>query len=72
MDEGRNKLENEEDEVKDYRYEELLERVFGILRENKPELSGEKRRTILKPPQVVKITQAFLSRFMMKCHEIGV
>ena len=28
------------------------DRVFGILRENNPELTGEKRRTIMKPPQV--------------------
>lgn len=29
------------------------DRVFGILRENNPELTGEKRRTIMKPPQVL-------------------
>ena len=28
------------------------DRVFGILKENNPELTGEKRRTIVKPPQV--------------------
>ena len=28
------------------------DRVFGILREHNPELTGEKRRTIMKPPQV--------------------
>eukprot|EP00983_Pelagomonas_calceolata_P119541 1160616-Pelagomonas_calceolata.AAC.10 len=27
------------------------ERVFGILREKNPELTGERRRTVLKPPQ---------------------
>ena len=27
-------------------------RVFGILRENNPDLAGEKHKTILKPPQV--------------------
>lgn len=37
---------------RDYTYEELLDRVFGILRERNPELSGERRRTVLKPPQV--------------------
>ena len=31
------------------------DRVFGILRENNPELTGEKRRTIMKPPQVCSI-----------------
>lgn len=30
----------------------LSGRVFGILRENNPELTGERRRTIMKPPQV--------------------
>eukprot|EP00898_Chlorokybus_atmophyticus_P006468 jgi/Chlat1/6822/Chrsp51S06505 len=39
---------------RDYHYEELLDRVFGILRENNPELAGEKRRTIMKPPQVLR------------------
>ena len=28
------------------------DRVFANLRENNPELTGEKRRTIMKPPQV--------------------
>lgn len=28
------------------------DRVFGILREKNPELTGERRRTVLKPPQV--------------------
>ena len=37
----------------DYKYEELLDRVFNILRENNPELAGEKRRTIIRPPQVL-------------------
>ncbi|EIE25598.1 hypothetical protein COCSUDRAFT_22793 [Coccomyxa subellipsoidea C-169] len=39
---------------RDYTYQELLDRVFGILRENNPELTGEKRRTIMKPPQVAR------------------
>jgi hypothetical protein len=30
----------------------LPDRVFGILREKNPELTGERRRTVLKPPQV--------------------
>lgn len=58
--------ENEEDRLdnqpklpwdgsdRDYSYQELLDRVFGILRENNPELTGEKRRTIMKPPQVAR------------------
>mmetsp|Transcript_36309 Transcript_36309/g.43888 ORF Transcript_36309/g.43888 Transcript_36309/m.43888 type:complete len:293 (+) Transcript_36309:121-999(+) len=39
---------------RDYHYEELLGRVFGMLRENNPELAGEKQKTILKPPQVLR------------------
>lgn len=39
---------------RDYTYDELLDRVFGILKENNPELTGERRRTSLKPPQVAR------------------
>lgn len=39
---------------RDYTYEELLDRVFGILREHNPALTGERRRTIMKPPQVAR------------------
>ncbi len=37
---------------RDYTYQELLTRVFNTLRERNPELTGERRRTVLKPPQV--------------------
>lgn len=40
--------------TRDYHYEELLGRVFGMLRANNPELAGEKQKTILKPPQVLR------------------
>jgi translation initiation factor 2 subunit 2 len=40
--------------TRDYHYEELLGRVFGILRQHNPELAGEKHKTILKPPQVLR------------------
>ena len=33
-------------------YAASADRVFDILKENNPELTGEKRRTIMKPPQV--------------------
>ncbi|EFJ17507.1 hypothetical protein SELMODRAFT_114331, partial [Selaginella moellendorffii] len=39
---------------REYFYEELLGRVFNILHENNPELAGEKRRTIMRPPQVLR------------------
>ncbi|WCJ34100.1 eukaryotic translation initiation factor 2 beta subunit [Euphorbia peplus] len=39
---------------RDYHYEELLGRVFNILRENNPELAGDRRRTVMRPPQVLR------------------
>ena len=36
------------------------DRVFDILKENNPELTGEKRRTIMKPPQVWTIAQLLM------------
>jgi len=40
----------------DYTYDELLTRVFNIMREKNPELmAGEKKRFTMRPPQVVKI-----------------
>ncbi|XP_023728421.1 eukaryotic translation initiation factor 2 subunit beta isoform X1 [Lactuca sativa] len=39
---------------RDYLYEELLSRVFHILRENNPELAGDRRRTVIRPPQVLR------------------
>lgn len=39
---------------KNYEYEELLGRVFNILRENNPQLAGDRRRTVIRPPQVMR------------------
>ena len=39
--------------TRDYHYDEMLGRVFGILREKNPQLS-EKSKTIIKPPQVLR------------------
>lgn len=39
---------------RDYEYEELLSRVFNVLRENNPELAGDRRRTVMRPPQVLR------------------
>ncbi|KAL3621630.1 hypothetical protein CASFOL_036542 [Castilleja foliolosa] len=39
---------------RDYQYEELLGRVFNILRENNPDLAGDRRRTVIRPPQVLR------------------
>ncbi|KAF3961886.1 hypothetical protein CMV_013537 [Castanea mollissima] len=38
----------------DYEYEELLGRVFNILRKNNPELAADRRRTVMRPPQVLR------------------
>ncbi|XP_050244196.1 eukaryotic translation initiation factor 2 subunit beta-like isoform X4 [Quercus robur] len=32
----------------------LLSRMFNILRENNPELAGDRRRTVIRPPQVLR------------------
>lgn len=41
---------------RDYTYDELLTRVFDIMREKNPEMvAGEKRRFVMRPPQVVRI-----------------
>lgn len=40
---------------RDYTYDELLQRVFDIMREKNPEMvAGEKKRFVMKPPQVSK------------------
>ena len=42
-----------EQEGRDYHYSELLERVFDIMRAKNPAMvQGEKRRFVMKPPQV--------------------
>lgn len=41
---------------RDYMYEELLTRVFNIMREKNPDyVTGEKRKFFMKPPQVNRI-----------------
>ncbi|KAG0169691.1 hypothetical protein DFQ28_007053 [Apophysomyces sp. BC1034] len=37
---------------RDYTYDELLGRVFNILRQNNPELAGEKKRYTIVPPSI--------------------
>lgn len=40
----------------DYTYDELLNRVFSIMREKNPEMvAGEKKKFTMRPPQVVRI-----------------
>lgn len=41
---------------RDYTYDELLNRVFNIMRERNPDMvAGEKRKFVMKPPQVVRV-----------------
>uniref|UniRef100_A0A8C9V6M5 Eukaryotic translation initiation factor 2 subunit 2 n=1 Tax=Scleropages formosus TaxID=113540 RepID=A0A8C9V6M5_SCLFO len=41
---------------RDYTYDELLVRVFNIMREKNPDMvAGEKRKFVMKPPQVVRV-----------------
>lgn len=45
-----------EDSDRDYTYEELLERVFNIIKQNNPNYaSGQKKKLVMKPPQVVRV-----------------
>lgn len=54
---------------RDYTYDELLERVFNTLRAKNPELTGERRRTVLKPPQVARegTKKTVFTNFMDMC-----
>lgn len=41
---------------RDYTYDELLNRVINIMREKNPDMiAGEKRKFVMKPPQVVRV-----------------
>merc|ERR1712045_569788 len=41
---------------RDYLYDELLQRVFGIMRDKNPDMvAGEKKKFVMRPPQVVKV-----------------
>jgi len=58
---GNEDEENEDDNPwidsdRDYTYEELLQRVFGIMRDKNPEMvAGEKKKFVMRPPQVVRV-----------------
>jgi len=44
------------DSDRDYTYEELLQRVFGIIRDKNPDMAtGEKKKFVMRPPQVVRV-----------------
>lgn len=41
---------------RDYKYEELLDRVFKIMREKNPDIViGEKKKFVMKPPHVARV-----------------
>jgi len=45
-----------EDDTREYTYEELLTRVFDIMRAKNPNMiEGGKRKFVMKPPQVVRV-----------------
>jgi len=61
---GEEEKENEEGDSadpwtgsdRDYVYDELLQRVFGIMRDKNPEMvAGEKKKFVMRPPQVVRV-----------------
>ena len=39
---------------RDYTYQELLSRVFSMIRQHNPELAGEKKKFTIPPPQVAR------------------
>jgi len=48
--------EPKEDDTREYTYEELLARVFEIMRAKNPNMvEGGKRKFVMKPPQVVRV-----------------
>jgi len=64
LDLGEEEKENEEGDSadpwtgsdRDYVYDELLQRVFGIMRDKNPEMvAGEKKKFVMRPPQVVRV-----------------
>lgn len=44
------------DSDRDYEYKELIDRVFNIIKEKNPDIiSGEKKRLVMRPPQVLRV-----------------
>ena len=44
------------DSDRDYTYDELLQRVYTIIRDKNPDSAvGEKKKFVMRPPQVVKV-----------------
>ncbi|CAL9748670.1 unnamed protein product, partial [Musa acuminata subsp. burmannicoides] len=54
---------------RDYKYEELLGRVFNILHENNPDLAGDRRRPVMRTPRVLRegTKKTVFENFMELC-----
>ena len=45
-----------DDHDRDYTYDELLQRVYNIIKDKNPDsVMGEKKKFVMRPPQVVKV-----------------
>jgi len=63
LDDGGEDKENEDenadpwkDSDRDYQYDELLQRVFTIMRDKNPEMvSGKQKKFVMRPPQVMRV-----------------
>merc|ERR1711997_850657 len=63
LDDGGGDKENEDenadpwkDSDRDYQYDELLQRVFTIMRDKNPEMvSGKQKKFVMRPPQVMRV-----------------
>jgi len=40
---------------RDYTYDELLQHVFNIIKQKNPDIVGEKKRLVMRPPQVLRV-----------------
>ncbi|KAM7523999.1 hypothetical protein LguiA_013901 [Lonicera macranthoides] len=57
---------------RDYEYDELLGRVADLLLENNPELAGDRRRIVLRPPEVLRegTKKTIFTNFMGLCRTL--
>ena len=57
LDDGGEDKENQDENAdRDYQYDELLQRVFTIMRDKNPEMvSGKQKKFVMRPPQVMRV-----------------
>merc|ERR1712179_74263 len=54
--EGENEITAWANQDRDYTYDELLQRVYSIIKDKNPDsVMGEKKKFVMRPPQVVKV-----------------